>query len=71
MENQNTQRQVTKDNVYVGMPVHYYRAPKAVKFVTQIISAPRMHNGELCVNVAMIGEPVALSTLKSAEATND
>lgn len=61
-----TKNQVTTENVYIGMPVDYYRAPKAVKFATQVISTPRMHKGEMCVTVAMIGEPVPLSTLKKS-----
>lgn len=66
-QTQTPKNQVTAGNIYIGMPVYYYRAPKAVKFVTQVISSPRMHKGELCVTVAMIGEPVPLSTLKIAE----
>jgi hypothetical protein len=65
-ETLSTKNDVTAQNVHIGMAVDYYRAPKAVKFATQVISSPRMHKGELCVTVAMIGEPVPLSKLKKS-----
>ena len=63
--------QVTEANIYVGMPVSYFKAPKAVPFRTQVITAPRDIEGEICVNVAMIGDAVPIAKLKKMEERQD
>lgn len=66
MEKQDNKRaQVTKDDIYIGMPVVYYKAPKSVGFDTQIISIPPQEDtDDPLVLCAMVGEKVRISTLR-------